>query len=69
MGAGQEQKAVLIIPTLDTKSEEVMYLKNRIEENGLHVVVLDTGILAEPKGIVPDIPASETARAAGTMLE
>lgn len=69
MGAGQEQKAVLIIATLDTKSEEVMYLKNRIEENGLHVVVLDTGILGEPKGIVPDVSASETARAAGTMLE
>lgn len=30
MGAGQEEKAVLIIATLDTKGEEVIYLKNRI---------------------------------------
>lgn len=69
MGAGKEKKSVLIIATLDTKSEEVIYLKNRIEENGLHVVVLDTGILGEPKGIVPDIPASQTAIAGGMSLE
>ena len=69
MGAEQEKKAVLIIATMDTKGEEVIYLKNRIEENGLGVVILDTGILGEPKGITPDIPASETARASGTTLE
>ncbi|MEE9418916.1 MAG: Tm-1-like ATP-binding domain-containing protein [Desulfatiglandaceae bacterium] len=69
MGAEQEKKAVLIIATMDTKGEEVIYLKNRIEENGLGVVILDTGILGEPKGITPDIPASETANAAGTTLE
>ena len=68
MGAEQDKKSVLIIATLDTKSAEIIYLKNRIEENGLNVVVLDTGILGEPKGIVPDIPASETAKAAGTTL-
>ena len=67
MGAGKIKKSVLIIATLDTKSEEVIYLKNRIEENGLDVVVLDTGILGEPKGIVPDIPASQTASAGGTI--
>jgi uncharacterized protein (UPF0261 family) len=69
VGAGKGKKSVLVIATLDTKSEEVIYLKNRIEENGLHVVVLDTGILGEPKGIVPDIPASQTAIAGGMSLE
>ena len=69
MGAGKVKKSVLIIATLDTKSEEVIYLKNRIEENDLDVVVLDTGILGEPKGIVPDIPASQTAIAGGMSLE
>lgn len=69
MATVKDKRAVLIIATLDTKSEEIIYLKNRIEQNGLSVVVLDTGILGEPKGIVPDIPASETARAAGTSLE
>jgi uncharacterized protein (UPF0261 family) len=69
VGAGKEKKSVLVIATLDTKSEEVIYLKNRIEENGLDVVVLDTGILGEPKGIVPDIQASQTAIAGGMSLE
>ena len=69
MATVKERRAVLIIATLDTKSEEIIYLKNRIEQNGLSVVVLDTGILGEPKGIVPDMPAWETARAAGTSLE
>jgi len=32
------------------------------------VVILDTGILGEPKGITPDIPASETARATGASI-
>jgi len=69
MAAGEKKKAALIIATMDTKSEEVIYLKNRIEEKELDVVILDTGILGEPKGITPDIAASETAKAADTTLE
>ncbi len=68
MGAEERKRAVLVIATMDTKSAEVIYLKNRIEENGLHVVILDTGILGEPKGLTPTIPASEIARAGGTTL-
>ena len=68
MSAPKENKRVLIIGTLDTKSAEVIYLKNRIQEKGLDVMVLDTGILGEPKGIAPDIPASQTAIAGGMSL-
>ena len=67
---GEKKKGtVLIIITLDTKSEEAKYLKDRILEDGLNVLILDAGILGEPRGIVPDISASETARAAGFSLE
>ena len=69
MGARRKKKAVLVIATLDTKSEEVIYLKRRIEEKDLDVVILDTGILGEPRGVVPDISASETAKAADTTLK
>jgi len=55
--------------TLDTKSREIQYLRDRILESGLKVIVLDNGVLGEPQGIVPDIPARETAKAAGTTLE
>lgn len=69
MGAEKRKRSVLIIATLDTKSEEVIYLKQRITENCLDVVVVDTGILGEPEGIEPNISASETARAAGSTLD
>ncbi len=66
----ETKRTVLIIITLDTKGEEARFLKERILEDGLDVLVLDSGILGEPRGgVVPDIPASETARAAGTTLE
>ena len=64
-----KMKTVLIIGTLDTKSEEIIYLKQRIQESDLDIIVLDNGILGEPKGIVPEISASETALAAGTTLK
>ncbi len=69
MGTAASQRVVLIIATLDTKSEEVIYLNRRISENGLDTLVVDTGILGEPSGIVPDIPASETAIAGGITLD
>lgn len=62
-------KTVLIIGTLDTKSVEVKYLRDRIIEQGINVLILDTGALGEPQDIVPDFSARETAEAAGTKLE
>ena len=70
MAEKETKRTVLIIITLDTKGDEARFLKERILEDGLDVLVLDSGILGEPRGgVVPDIPASETARAAGTTLE
>jgi uncharacterized protein (UPF0261 family) len=63
------RRMVLILATLDTKSEEVRYMKQRIEEEGLGVFIVDTGILGEPQGIVPNVSAAQTAEAAGTTLE
>ncbi len=61
-------RSVLIIATLDTKSEEVLYLRQRIAAQGLGTLILDTGVLGEPAGLTPDISAAETAQAAGTTL-
>ena len=68
MGSATTRRVVLIIATLDTKSEEVIYLIERITENDLDALVLDNGILGDPMGIVPDISASETALAGGSTL-
>ncbi|RPJ39679.1 MAG: UPF0261 family protein, partial [Deltaproteobacteria bacterium] len=67
--SADENRTVLILGTLDTKSQEIKYLRDRVLESGLKVLVLDNGVLGEPKGIVPDIPARETAMAAGTTLD
>ena len=69
MGPAAAKRVVLITATLDTKSEEVIYLIERIAGNDLDALVLDDGILGEPIGIVPDISASETALAGGSTLE
>jgi hypothetical protein len=60
----EAKRTVLIIITLDTKGDEARFLKERILEDGLDVIILDSGILGAQKGsfriFLPD-----TARAAG----
>lgn len=68
MGATAVKRTVLIIATLDTKSEEVLYLRARITAQALDTLILDTGVLGEPLGLTPDISAAETAQAAGATL-
>lgn len=62
-------KTVLLIGTLDTKGEEVKYVKERIEARGHSVIVLDSGIRGEPLALSPDITREEVARAAGSDIE
>lgn len=60
---------VLLIGTLDTKGPETAYLRDRIREEGLNTLVLDSGILGEPVGITPDVTRESVARDAGSDLE
>ena len=41
-------KTILIVGTLDTKGEEIKYLKEKIERGGHYVRVVDVGILNKP---------------------
>ncbi|KMZ53545.1 Tm-1-like ATP-binding domain-containing protein [Dorea sp. D27] len=61
-------KTVAVIGALDTKSDEFLYLKTRIEREGIKTLVVDTGILGSP-GFSPDISAAAVAREAGENLE
>ncbi|MEM3590421.1 MAG: Tm-1-like ATP-binding domain-containing protein, partial [Candidatus Bathyarchaeia archaeon] len=58
-------KTVLIIATLDTKGEEVGYIKERLEVKGKRVLVMDSGTRGAPIGVKADIPREEVAKAAG----
>jgi uncharacterized protein (UPF0261 family) len=61
------KKSVLLIATFDTKEREALYLKERIEDHGLSVITMDTGILAPPHASV-DINQQEVARRGGMPL-
>ncbi len=61
-------KVACLVGSLDTKGEEFLFLKERIEAQGVQTLVMDGGVMGEP-AFAPDIPASETAKAAQTDLE
>jgi len=62
-------KNVVIIGTLDTKGPEIAYLRDRLRDLGLATTVVDSGILGEAFGIVPDITRTEAAEYGGTTIE
>jgi uncharacterized protein (UPF0261 family) len=55
---------VALVGTLDSKGHEYAYLRDRIAEAGVEVVLVDAGVLGEPL-IPPDITREEVARSAG----
>ena len=62
-------KTVLLIGTMDTKEEEILFCRDLILRKGFDVLLMDAGILKDPK-FAPDIKRQEVARAAGiTDLE
>jgi len=62
-------KTVVLIGTLDTKGPEIAYLRDRLRALGVGVLVVDSGVLGAPLGIVPDITNAEVARKGGTTIE
>ena len=55
---------VVLLGTLDTKGEEYDFLRRRVREEGVDVLLVDTGVLAVPL-TEPDISREEVAEAAG----
>jgi uncharacterized protein (UPF0261 family) len=61
-------KKIVIIATLDTKGEEIGYLKELILRRGHQPLIIDIGCGGEPK-LEADITADEVARAAGSEIK
>ena len=59
---------ILLIGTVDTKSDEIAFLRNCIAQLGARALVMDVGVLGQG-GLTPDIPNSEVAAAAGVTLQ
>jgi uncharacterized protein (UPF0261 family) len=61
-------KTIVIVGTLDTKSEEVKYIEELIAKRGHRTIIIDTGVLGEAP-FVPDITRDQVAEAANTSLK
>ena len=61
-------KTVAVIGTLDTKGDQIEYLKQLIEARGLQVCVIDVGVIGD-QPFEPAIDHEQVARAAGLSLD
>ena len=63
-GEAAKVRTVVLVGTLDTKGHEYGYLRDRLVELGLQVILVDAGVVGEPF-VQPDISRAEVAAAAG----
>jgi uncharacterized protein (UPF0261 family) len=57
-------RTIAIVGTLDTKAEEIGYVKGLIEKRGHRTIIIDAGILGAPAMPV-DISREEVAKEEG----
>ena len=67
MNTANPMPAVLLIATFDTKAEEALYLRRKIESLGCRALSMDTGILLE-SGTATDIDRHRVAEAGGVSI-
>lgn len=60
-------KTVVILGTMDTKGEEFSYVKRLIEGHGINTLIVDSGVLEEPK-LKPDVYREEVAKTGGKSI-
>lgn len=64
---GTELKTIALAGTFDTKGTENLYIKKLIENLGMNVLTIHTGVFEST--FPPDISNQEVARAAGVQIE
>jgi len=55
---------VVLLGTLDTKGDEYAFLRSLLREHGVETILVDTGVLGEPR-TPPDVTREDVAQAAG----
>lgn len=58
---------VVLVGTLDTKGQEYAYVRERLRQHGVDVILIDAGVLGTPL-TEPDIAREAVAEAAGSTL-
>ncbi|MEM2134942.1 MAG: Tm-1-like ATP-binding domain-containing protein [Candidatus Jordarchaeaceae archaeon] len=61
-------KKIVIVATLDTRGDEVQYLKEIIEKKGHRAIIVDAGVMGKPQ-IRGDFPREKVAEAGGKSLK
>lgn len=61
-------KSILIVASLDTKWQEVKFLKELIEQKGQRTALLDMSMRSQSP-ILADIPCEAVAKAGGASIE
>jgi uncharacterized protein (UPF0261 family) len=61
-------KTVALVGTLDTKWEEFVFLRDRIESSGLRTLLVNAGVLADPP-FIPNFSRAAVAEAANENLQ
>ncbi len=64
----KRQPVILLIGTVDTKCDEITYLRDCIQRCGGQALVMDVGILGRGT-LLPDIGNADVAQAAGVTLQ
>jgi uncharacterized protein (UPF0261 family) len=59
-----QSPVVALVGTLDTKGDEYAYLRDRVRDLGADALLIDVGVLGEPR-VAPDVTREEVATAAG----
>jgi len=59
---------ILMVGTVDTKSDEIGFLREQVRAAGGEPLIMDVGVLAQGH-LTPDITNAEVARAAGVTLQ
>lgn len=63
-----KSKSIVIVATLDTKGKEAEFIRKEIASQGIHTILIDSGILGAPL-VKADIPREQVAKAAGATIE
>jgi uncharacterized protein (UPF0261 family) len=59
---------VVLLGTLDTKGKEYDFLRDRVRDHGVEVILIDAGIMGEPLA-EPDVTRGEVAAAVGADVD
>jgi len=63
-----ERKTIVIVATLDTRGDEVQFLRELIQNKGLSVMTVDAGVMGNPY-MAGDFTREEVAEAGGKSLQ